>query len=78
MILINGSWVKLHIQYSTEKSEVKLVCKGIITVKCKNKPSDFSDVLLGLKLNKCLGVLGFTILHNSPSLLIDMEFLAHL
>lgn len=70
MILINGSWIKLHRQYSTEKSEVKLVYKGIITVKCRNKPSDFSDVLLGLKLNKCLSVLDFRIL-CPPSLLTE-------
>lgn len=68
MILINGSWVKLHRQYSTDKPEVKLVCKGIIPVKCRNKPSDLSHALLGLKLNKCLSVLEFEIL-CPPSLL---------
>lgn len=57
---------------STVKSEVKLVCKGILTVKCRNKPSDFSDGLLGLKLNKRLSVLDFTIL-CPPSFLIDSD-----
>lgn len=62
----------MHSQYSTDKSEVKLVCKGIITVKCRNNLSDFSDVLLGLKLNKCLSVLDFTVL-CPPSLLTDID-----
>lgn len=72
MIPINGSWVKLHGQYSTDKSEVKLVCKGIIPVKCRNKPNDFSHALLGLKLNKCLSVLEFTTL-CPPSLLTGSD-----
>lgn len=50
--------------------KVELVCKGILTVKCRNKPSDFSDVLLGLKLNKCLSITDITIL-CPVSFLID-------
>lgn len=71
MILISGSWVKLHSQYSTDKSEVKLVRKGIITVKCRNKPSDFSDALLGLKVKQMLKC---SRLYNPvPSILIHRE-----